>query len=443
MVALGGGALLTDEARQVAQAAGVVLCLQAQPEKLLARLRADGAARPLLEGDAPGRLQALLADRAALYNSFPRQVDTSLLDVESACWQAQVQVGRFHVRGMGAGYDVVVRPGGLADLGQMLMARGLHGPLVIIADDNVAPLYAGQVSAGLQSAGFMVSQIVIPAGEAAKTIDTIQALWTGFAAARLERGSTVIALGGGVVGDMTGFAAATFLRGINWVNVPTTLLAMVDSSLGGKTGIDLPQGKNLVGAFHPPQLVLADPNLLASLPADELRSGLAETVKHGVIADPYLFARCEQGLAVLTTDLDAVVRQGMAVKVKVIEVDPYEQGLRQALNLGHTVGHGVELASDFRLSHGQSVAIGMVVECRLAETSGLAETGLTARIAAVLQSLGLPVSIPPSLDPERIVSAMQMDKKRAAGQQRFALPERIGAVRVGVTIEDWQRQMFV
>jgi 3-dehydroquinate synthetase len=241
---------------------------------------------------------------------------------------------------------------------------------------------------------------------------------------------------------MAGFAAATFLRGINWVNVPTTLLAMVDSSTGGKTGIDLPQGKNLVGAFYPPRLVLADPQVLASLPDAELRNGLAETVKHGVIADPYLFARCGQGWAALTADLDAVARHGMAVKVKVIEMDPYEKGLRQALNLGHTVGHGVELASDFRLSHGQAVSIGMVVECRLSETCGLAEAGLTGQIASLLQGLGLPVSIPADLDQERIVSAMQMDKKRSAGKQRFALPERIGAVRVGVEIDDWQRRIF-
>jgi 3-dehydroquinate synthase len=267
-------------------------------------------------------------------------------------------------------------------------------------------------------------------------------MWAAFVEARLERSSTVVALGGGVVGDMTGFAAATFLRGINWVNVPTTLLAMVDSSLGGKTGIDLAQGKNLVGAFYPPRLVLADPTLLRSLPDSELRSGLAETIKHGVIDDPALFARCGQGWPALTANLDAVARQGMAVKVKVIEVDPYERGIRQALNLGHTVGHGVELASAFRLSHGEAVAIGMVVEARLAEACGVAEAGLAEELAVMLQSVGLPVSIPPELDRERIVAAMQMDKKRAAGKQRFALPERIGAVRVGVEVEDWQTLIF-
>jgi len=314
--------------------------------------------------------------------------------------------------------------------------------VVVVADENVAPLYAGRALVALQAAGYAASQVTIPAGEAAKTIETIGGLWAGFVQARLERSSTVVALGGGVTGDMTGFAAATFLRGIQWVNVATTLLAMVDSSLGGKTGIDLPQGKNLVGAFYPPRLVLADPQVLASLPEEELRSGLAETIKHGIIADPDLFARCEQGWAPLVADLDAVARQGMAVKVKVIEVDPYERGVRQALNLGHTLGHGGELASDFHLSHGQSVAIGMVVEARLAEEEGLAEPGLADRIAALLAQVGLPIASPAGLDQERIVNAMQMDKKRAAGKQRFALPERIGAVRVGVEIDDWQQRIF-
>jgi shikimate kinase / 3-dehydroquinate synthase len=443
VVALGGGALLAPAARQAAESAGVVVCLQAQPATLLARLQADGETRPLLQGDAAERLMALLEARAAHYQSFPRQVDTSQLDVEQACWQAQVQAGRFHVRGMGQGYDVVVRPGVLAETGRMLSARGLKGPLVVVSDENVAPRYAGDLIESLRAAGYTASQVVIPPGEAAKTIDTIQLLWAAFVEARLERSSTVLALGGGVVGDMTGFAAATFLRGINWVNLPTTLLSMVDSSLGGKTGIDLPQGKNLVGAFYPPRLVLADPAVLGSLPESELRNGLAETVKHGVIADPDLFARCGRDWAALTADLDAVARQGMAVKVKVIEVDPYEQGLRQALNLGHTVGHGVELASDFQLSHGQAVAIGMVVETRLAEACGVAAPGLSAQIVSLLEGLGLPVAIPPGLDPQRILAAMNMDKKRAAGKQRFALPEAIGAVRVGVEIEDWQQRIFL
>ncbi len=260
------------------------------------------------------------------------------------------------------------------------------------------------------------------------------AIWAGLVQAGLERGSTVVALGGGITGDLTGFAAATFLRGVSWVGVPTSLLAMADSSLGGKTGADLPQGKNLIGAFHPPALVLADPQVLATLPEAEIRSGLAEVVKHGVISDPQLFALCAQGLDALRADWDTLVRRTMAVKIRVIEIDPYERGLREALNLGHTIGHGVEKASQYRLRHGEAVAIGMVAEARLSERLGIAQPGLAEEIAAVLRTLGLPVSIPAELPRSAILQAMRVDKKRSAGQVRFSLPVSIGNVQTGVGV---------
>ncbi len=442
VVALGGGALLQSQARGLAEQHGYVVCLQASLDALLARLASQGDQRPLLSGNYSERLKNLLDVRAAHYRSFPLSVDTSCASLEEIVWQIQVMLGRFHVRGMGAGYDVLVEPGGLAYLGDALRVRNLKGPISLVSDENVAPRYAQPALESLRQAGFDAELVQIPAGEQHKNLDSIQQIWQGMVQSRLERGSTAVALGGGVVGDMCGFAAAAFLRGIRWVNVPTTLLAMVDSSLGGKTGIDLPQGKNLVGAFHPPSLVLADPQVLASLPQSELQNGLAETLKHGVIADPDLFARCAAGWESLTSNLDSLVRQGMAVKVKVIEVDPYEKGVRQALNLGHTIGHGVELASDFHLSHGQSVAIGMVAEAQLAEQLGIAVPGLADQISSILQNLGLPAHIPAYLSQQRIITAMQMDKKRAAGQVRFALPERIGAVRVGIEVTDWPQRIF-
>jgi 3-dehydroquinate synthetase len=232
---------------------------------------------------------------------------------------------------------------------------------------------------------------------------------------------------------------------MDWVAVPTSLLGMVDASLGGKTGADLPQGKNLVGAFHAPRLVLADPEVLATLPPAELRSGLAEVVKHGVIADPVLFAQCAAGEAAAAADWASLVSRAMAVKIGVIQADPYEGGRRAALNLGHTVGHGVELASDFRVRHGEAVAIGMVAEARLAARLGLAEAALPQRIAAALRGLGLPVEIPGDLAATAVIAAMRLDKKRRRGTVRFALPRAIGRVEVGVTIPewpDWIRQMM-
>jgi 3-dehydroquinate synthase len=252
--------------------------------------------------------------------------------------------------------------------------------------------------------------------------------------AGVERGGTVVALGGGVVGDLAGFAAAVYLRGVRWVSVPTTLLAMVDASLGGKTGCDLPQGKNLVGAFHPPSLVLADPQVLQTLPEAELRNGLAETIKHGVIGETALFEKLSQGWQALDQDLEQIVKQAMAVKVRVIQNDPYERGERAALNLGHTLGHALEQASDFSLRHGEAVAIGMLAAARLAEQMKLAPPGLAQEIEAALVRLGLPTHAPLGLRRERVLEAMQLDKKRRSGKLRAVLPVRIGTCRWGVEI---------
>jgi shikimate kinase / 3-dehydroquinate synthase len=227
---------------------------------------------------------------------------------------------------------------------------------------------------------------------------------------------------------MAGFAAATYMRGISWVGVPTTLLAMVDASLGGKTGFDLPQGKNLIGSFYPPKLVLADPRLLNTLPEAELRSGMAEVVKHGIIADPDLFELCGRGLECVKSDLEQVVKRAMAVKIKIIEEDPYERAFRAALNLGHTIGHAVELVSRFQLRHGEAIAIGMVAEAKLAERLDLAVPGLSDKIRQTLITLGLPTDIPLDLSRQAILRTIRVDKKKDASAIRFALPVDIGEV---------------
>lgn len=346
------------------------------------------------------------------------------------------QTAKYHIAAMGTAYDALVMPGGLGALGSLLRERDFSGPIAIVTESNVGPLYAEHVAKSLREVGYETSIITFPAGEAYKTMESIQLIWSGMLDGGLDRRSTVVALGGGVTGDMAGFAAATFMRGVRWVGVPTSLLAMVDASLGGKTGIDLPQGKNLVGAFHPPALVVADPTVLASLPEAELRSGLAEVVKHGIISDPGLFALCAAGLDSVKSDLAGIVSRAMAVKVDVIETDPYERGIRAALNLGHTVGHAVELVSQFQLRHGEAIAIGTVVEARLAERLGLAQGGLSEEIAVTLAELGLPTQIPPEFSREAIIAAMRVDKKKASGIIKFALPVKVGEVKVGVAVED-------
>ncbi len=454
VVALGGGALLDPQNRALAEASGIVLCLVASMETLLKRLRLDLTSRPLLSNQSEissndpqsttsaQKLASLLTARAAHYASFPVRLDVNQISLAEAAWQAQVRLGRFRISGMGNAYDVCVLGGGLNALADLLQAHGLNSPLGMVCDANVAEIYADKVFESLASAGYAACPVTIQAGEAYKTLATVQDLWSGFLNAGLERSSTVIAIGGGVTGDLAGFAAATYLRGVRWVNIPTSLLAMIDASLGGKTGADLPQGKNLVGAFYPPTLVLADPAVLATLPEPEIRSGLAEVIKHGIIGDEYLFDCCAQGWGAILERMEEIVRRAMAVKIQVIQTDPYEQGQRAALNLGHTLGHGLELASDYRLRHGEAVAIGIVAAARLSERLGLAEAGLAQRIARTLSRVGLPVEIPDGLDREKILAAMQVDKKRKDGKVRLALPIRIGEVRVGIAIDDLQELLI-
>jgi 3-dehydroquinate synthase len=313
----------------------------------------------------------------------------------------------------------------------------LGGPIGLVSDRAVGRRYGGPVAEGLRDTGYDVAQENVPTGERAKRPATLERIWRSLLAGGLERGSTVVALGGGVVGDVAGLAAATLLRGLAWVILPTSLLAMVDSSLGGKTGIDLPEGKNLVGAFHPPRLVLADPDLLRTLPEREWRCGMAEVVKHGVIGDEGLLARCREGLEAVRRDPSAIVGRAMAVKIRRIEADPWEQGARAALNFGHTIGHALERAAGFRLRHGEAVAIGMVVEARLAARIGLADRRLADEIASVLIGLGLPTKVPRGVRAGDLRAAAGFDKKRRNGEVLFALPRRLGEMEVGVKVEDW------
>ena len=425
VIALGGGALLREENRALVEDNGRVIFLMADLETLLGRLRSDSNQRPLLAGNLNEKLTTLLAKRKGHYDSFPLRLDANQVPEDLAS-QIQVVLGRFHLSAMGD-YDVIVQNGGIEHLGEGLKARGLQNP-IIVTDENVAKFQTENVCAALNATGFDARVISVPAGEANKSLATISELWKSFLKNGLDRKSTVIALGGGVIGDLAGFAASTYMRGINWIAVPTTLLSMVDASLGGKTGFDLPEGKNLIGSFYPPRLVLADPQVLKTLPEAELISGLAEVAKHGIISDPELFDLCSRGLGWVSANLEEIVRRAMAVKIKIIEEDPYEKGFRAALNLGHTVGHAVELVSQFELRHGEAIAIGMVAEANFAERNGLAKTGLAHGIADVLSKLGLPTSIPKRMPRAEIIHAMWVDKKRSAGAIRFALPIEIGRV---------------
>jgi len=439
VISLGGGALLRARNRSRVEASGAVVFLETELRTLIKRLSEDETIRPLLVGSLEDNLDDLLVQRAAHYKSFKLRVSTTGKTPEQISKHIQFQLGRYHVRGMGSGYDVIFQPDGFDGLVDLLRELELRPPVAIVCDENVAPLYGDRIQTIFRSAGYGYNRphmITIPAGEEHKNLDSIIKFWRRFLEAGIDRKSTILALGGGVIGDMGGFAAATFMRGVNWVNVPTTLLSMVDASIGGKTGFDLPEGKNLIGSFYPPRLVLVNPHTLSTLPDSELRSGLAEVVKHGVISDPTLFDLCSRGYKALKPILPDVVRRAMAVKIRVIQEDPFERGIRAALNLGHTVGHAVELVSGFSIKHGEAVGIGMVVEARLAERLGVAGKGLSDALAETLSGLGLPVKIPAGMPQTDLIRAMRMDKKKERSIVKFALPVKIGEVKVGVAVED-------
>jgi shikimate kinase / 3-dehydroquinate synthase len=433
VIALGGGALLREENRSFAEAHGRVVLLMAELPTLLERLKEDAGKRPLLAGNLSEKLPSLLEQRREHYASFALQIQIDEMTAEQCAAQIQIQLGHFHLSAMGD-YDVIVDRveqalAPHASAGVASQAYRLQNP-VIVTDENVAKFHLHMIESFLRSSGFQPRSIVLPAGEDHKNLDTISHLWNSFLENGLDRKSTVIALGGGVIGDMTGFAASTYMRGVQWICIPTTLLSMVDASIGGKTGFDLPQGKNLIGSFYPPKLVLADPQLLNTLPHRELVSGMAEVVKHGIISDPELFRLCACGWDWLKNNLEQVIKRAMAVKIKVIEQDPYEKGVRAALNLGHTVGHAVELASGFELRHGEAISIGLVAEAKYAERIGIAEPGLSNTISGVLSGYGLPIKIPDDMPHEEILRAMRVDKKKDAKKVRFALPASIGQVKL-------------
>lgn len=444
VIATGGRLMLDPDNAAALGATGPVFCLSAEVATILARVMADDGRRPLLAVDDPeGRIDALLHRRAPAYARF-RAVDTGDRPAtEVAAEIAALLAGGLRetiaVRHPSGTYDVVVGEGLLA---ATLRHAGIDGPAAVITDSRVGPLHAGRVQKPgfSEKPGFSKLPILtMTAGEQHKTLDTVRALYDDLLAAGMDRDATIIALGGGVVGDVAGFVAATYLRGIDFVLCPTTLLAMVDSSIGGKTGVDMPQGKNLIGAFKQPRLVLADIDTLATLPADEFTAGLAEVAKHGLIADPVLWQRLmmeewhfdPRQLAndrLLRSDLHSLVTRAIRVKRRVVEEDPYEGGRRAVLNLGHTFGHAVEQVSGYAVRHGEAVAMGLAAAAHLSAALEECSPSLPKLVEMVLARLGLPTHIPAAFDPAALYAAMGSDKKKKAGRLRFVLIRDVGDV---------------
>lgn len=426
VLALGGGAFADPETHAMVRRGARTLWLRVGLDELARRV-GTGAERPLLAGDPRAALARLLLLREPYYARADHVMDGELLlDGRAARAIAvlaqappteRIPVGP-------PGYEVLVGPGLLAAAGEHVRAAGDWRRALIVADANVAPLYAEALEASLAAAGLRTERTVVPASEASKGWDGLRALVETLAAARLARTDLIVALGGGVIGDLTGFAAAIYMRGLDWIQVPTTLLAQVDSSVGGKTAIDLASGKNLAGAFHNPALVLADTDTLATLPPREMRSGYAEVVKYGLLGDARFLEWLEDsGQAVLAREpgpLAAAVAHCVRMKARIVTQDPHEHGRRALLNLGHTFGHALEAECGFgdMLTHGEAVALGCALAFRFSEARDLCPPMHVARATEVLHEAGLPTrlaDVPRTFAADALVARMRGDKKAGTG----------------------------
>jgi len=332
-------------------------------------------------------------------------------------------------------YDIRIGNETLDGIGENLKTFGLSPKVALVSNPTVFSLYGERVRGAIRKAGFDSVTVIIPDGEEYKDLLRLEQIFNELLTHRLDRESALIALGGGVIGDITGFAASTYMRGISCIQVPTTLLAQVDSSVGGKTGVNHKLGKNMIGTFWQPGLVWIDVATLKTLPKRELLAGLAEVIKYGVIYDGELFEFLEVNRdRILNLDSGAlthIIKRSCAIKADVVSKDERESGLRAILNYGHTVGHAIETVTGYtRFLHGEGVAIGMHLEARLARILGFIDGAGVSRIRALIDSYGLPLEMPSDIDVHGILSSMQLDKKAVAGELKFVLPEGIGRVRI-------------
>jgi len=437
VIATGGGAVLRPENMRRLREHGWIVSLTAPADVLLQRL-SDGERRPLLRGDVRGNVTRLLDQRRPLYRDADLMIDVSVATAERVadaviaflCRRDRRTVA---VRLAGREYPVHIGEGILPLLPVDLSALEVGRRLAVVSHRGVLRTAAARLLPVLKAHGLEATVLDVPAGEASKSLAMVGTLCARLARARLDRYSTLLAVGGGVIGDLGGFVAATYMRGLRLVHIPTTLLAMVDSSIGGKTGVNHAGVKNLVGAFYQPSAVVADVRMLQTLPERELRNGLAEVVKTAVVGDADLFEYLEENLpAVLRRDpaaLIEVISRCAAFKARVVEADEAERAERQILNYGHTIGHAVEAAAGFRrISHGEAVAIGMALEARLAERLGLTSGAIVERQNALLARVGLPTKLG-AVSRAAVWRALTLDKKSRDGVLRWPMLVGIGTVR--------------
>ena len=459
VIATGGGAFLSAPSRRALGERGLICYLDATPAEIGRRLREapDASERPLLGENVEARLNELDAERRPYYNHAdlwvpalgltPEEVAERILRVWSGEGERLVAMtNRAERLGTDAParaptaivdtgterYPIWVGAGELARMPERLRQVGLEGRIFLISDQQVMDAHGPRIVEALDGAGLAGVSYVVPAGEASKGLRVAEEIYRWLAEHRAERHDMVLALGGGVVGDLAGYVAATYLRGMQLVHLPTSVLAMNDAAIGGKVAVDLPAGKNLVGAFHQPRAVIADTETLSTLPRRAFVEGLAEVVKHALILDPALLTELEQHAAALaagTPDIELITRvteRSVRLKALVVSADPLERGLRSILNYGHTIGHAIEAATGYKqFLHGEAVAVGMMGAARIASRMGLMDDELVERQAEALRGLGLPLSAP-GVDAHEVMGAMRLDKKVKDGRLRFVLLESVG-----------------
>jgi shikimate kinase / 3-dehydroquinate synthase len=436
VIATGGGTLIDPANRRILEQSSLIVCLTATHQQIATRLRpADIAARPLLAERKEQGIYDLLKARQAHYDSFQYQIDTTTLSIQEV-EDRVLEIAKeltLTVDYPGGSYPIQIANKLLSSLGQVLSQRlPVHSTVAIVANTITEKLYADIAKQSLAGAGFKASVCTIPDGEQHKTLATVEKLYRDLLDAGVDRRGCIVSLGGGVTGDIAGFAAASFMRGVQFVQVPTTLLAMLDASVGGKTGVNLPHGKNLVGAFKFPVLVLIDTSLLETLPYSQIKNGAAEAIKHGIIDDPDLFATLSQGPVPFKPELVARV---LRTKIEIVQEDPYENGRRLFLNLGHTVGHAIEKVTEYSIPHGEAVSMGIVAAVRIAIGLKEAHIDLLEHITSALASWDLPVTIP-AIDVDEIMQAMIHDKKSVNGKLSYVIPRGIGRVEVTNDVTD-------
>jgi len=428
-----GGRLMLDPTNAAALSRrGRVFCLVATPEEILQRVESDTQLRrPLLEVSNPiERIVDLMQQREEDYGRFPQMVTSEKTPNEVTrnlvgIFQANPDL-RMSITASDVRYEFIVGGGILPFVSQL---AGIGGPVAVITDSNIGPLYA-------ESCGHTDAVITVPPGQQCKTLTTVHSICEELVENGFDRSTTIVALGGSVISGLAGFVAATYMRGIDLVQCPTSLLAMADTSIGGKAGINLPQGKNLIGAFKQPKAVIADVTTLQSLSRREFASGMAEAIKQSLIGDADLFTKIQTGnwmpkageRQLPLAELQTLVAQAIQVKINIIQEDPFDRGRRAVLNLGHTFAHAIETVSGHAVRHGEAVAMGLVAAANLSARLGHCSAELQNQIEVALEASALPTRIPADVNPERLLKGMHSDKKKKAGRLRFVMLRGIGDV---------------